>query len=81
VYAYSKEVKRQRDRERYANKKYEILKRRHELRDLKKQATAAVNDENIPCSTQATRISGVTQATKEGHVFYASNIYVPCYKC
>jgi heme oxygenase len=83
VYADSKEVKRHRDRERYANNKDEILKRRRELRELKKQPYAANNEENIPCSTQVTTISRVTQiqniATEEGHVFYTSNIYVACY--
>jgi hypothetical protein len=72
VYADSKELKRQRDRERYANNKYEILKCQRELRDIKKQPTAAKNDENIPCDTHATRISGVTQIQNigtKGHVF------------
>jgi hypothetical protein len=83
VYADSQDLKRQRERERYAKNRDDILKRRRELRELKKQPTADVNDENIPCETQDNRICGVTQihniASKEGHVFYASNIYVPCY--
>jgi LAS superfamily LD-carboxypeptidase LdcB len=83
IYADYKELKRQRERERYANNKCEILKRRRELQELKKQPIATENQENLPCCTQATRISGVTQiqniATQEGHVFYTSNIYVPCY--
>ena len=81
MYTDPKEVKRPRDREQYANNKDGILKRRRELRELKKQATANVNGENIPCDTQATRSCGVTQmqniATEEGHVLYSSNLYVP----
>jgi hypothetical protein len=69
VYAYPKEVKRQRDRERYANNRDEISKRRSQLRELKKQSTTDVNDE-----THASGKSGVTQlqyrATEEGNVLY-----------
>ena len=36
VYADPKEVKRRRDRERYAQNKEEISKRRRQLRELKK---------------------------------------------
>jgi hypothetical protein len=36
VYADPKEVKRQRDREQYANNRDEISKRRRQLRELKK---------------------------------------------
>jgi hypothetical protein len=42
VYADPREVKRQRERERYANNKDEILKHRRQIRELKKQSTAAV---------------------------------------
>jgi hypothetical protein len=80
VYADPREVKRQRERERYANNKDEILKRRRQIRDLKKQSTAAVNDENILCATQATGQSGVTQiqnmATEEGNVVCNCIVYV-----
>jgi hypothetical protein len=36
VYADPKEVKMQRERERYANNKDEILKRRRQIQELKK---------------------------------------------
>jgi hypothetical protein len=47
VYADPKELKRQRDRERYAKNKDEILKRRRQSRELKKQSTVRMNDENM----------------------------------
>ncbi|XP_047090056.1 uncharacterized protein LOC124701998 [Lolium rigidum] len=49
----TKEVKRRRERDRYANNKDEILKRRRHLRDLKKESMDAANVENIPSHTQA----------------------------
>ena len=71
VYADPKEKKRQRERERYAKNKDEILKRRHQLRELRKQSTTPVNDENTLNDTQAIGQSGVTQVqymdTEEGH--------------
>ena len=64
VYADPKEHKRRKERERYANNKDDISKRRRHLRELKKESMAVVNDGNIPCDTQTTGNSGVTQ----GHV-------------
>jgi hypothetical protein len=61
VYADPKEVKMQRDRERYATNKDNISKRRRQLQELKKLSTATVNNENILCATQAIGQSGVTQ--------------------
>ena len=58
MYADPKEKKRQRERERYAKNKDEILKRRHQLRELRKQSTTPVNDENTLCDTQAVGQSG-----------------------
>jgi hypothetical protein len=70
VYADPKEVKRHRDRERYAQHKEEISKRRRQLQELKKQSTVHVSNENKICDTQAIRQSVVTQRQDEGHVFY-----------
>jgi len=56
-----RELKRQRDRKRYAKNKDEILKRRRQLRELKKQSTAPVNDENTLCDTHDLGESVLTQ--------------------
>ena len=62
IYADPKERKRQRDRERYAKN-----------RELKKQATTSVNDDNTICQTPATGQSGITQqqyrTAEQGDVF------------
>uniref|UniRef100_A0ACD6A071 Uncharacterized protein n=1 Tax=Avena sativa TaxID=4498 RepID=A0ACD6A071_AVESA len=56
-----RELKRQRDRKRYAKNKDEILKRRRQLRELKKQSTAPMNDENTFCHTHNVGDSVLTQ--------------------
>jgi hypothetical protein len=77
MYADTKEVKRRRERDRYANNKDEILKRRRHLRDLKKESMDAANVENIPSHTQAkVGNSGIIQyMPSEGLVFYTSTFY------
>ena len=61
------------DRERYAKNKDEILSRRRQSRELKKQTTIPVNDENTLCDNFVTGQSGVTQhlcrTPALGHVF------------
>jgi hypothetical protein len=78
LYIDPKEVKRQRDRERYAKNKDEISKRRRELRELKKKKTTHLNDENTLCDTQPIGQSGVTQIqnmdNEESQLFYTCNI-------
>jgi hypothetical protein len=46
-----KELKRQKDRERYARKKDEILKKRRESRELKKVTCATQNGLHTPSNT------------------------------
>jgi hypothetical protein len=51
-----KQLKRQRDRERYARNKDEILKKRRESRELKRVASAIHDDQQTP-STMLDAIS------------------------
>lgn len=49
--ADSKELKRQRERERYARNKDEILKRRRQARELKKGTPAILTGQRTPSNT------------------------------
>ena len=73
IYADPKEAKGKRDREYYAKNKDDILKRRRQAREVKKQSTAIANDENTLCDLKSTGESVVTQVPNKtptgGHVF------------
>jgi phage tail tape-measure protein len=68
-----KDVKRQRDRDRYAKNKDEISNRRRQAWDFKKKPTDPVITENTLCDTQTTGQIDVTQqqyrAPAGGNVF------------
>ena len=70
VHADPKEVKRRRDRERYAQNKEEISKRRKQLRELKKQSICHVSDQNNFSDTQSITQPVVTQRQTKNHVLY-----------
>uniref|UniRef100_A0ACD5UJD4 Uncharacterized protein n=1 Tax=Avena sativa TaxID=4498 RepID=A0ACD5UJD4_AVESA len=81
-----KEAERRRKREWYARNKEEILKRRRQARELKKQKTTPIIEDNTLSHTPATGPSGVTQiqyrtpAEDVSHVVqqnYASQITTP----
>ena len=61
MYVDPTERRRQRDRERYAQDKDEILSRQRQYREHKKAATALMNVTTTELQTQATVPSGVTQ--------------------
>ena len=61
LHADLREVKRQRNREWYARNKDEILKRRRETRELKKQTMTHVVADNGVYHTPTIAQSGVTQ--------------------
>lgn len=59
-----KELRRQRDRERYAQNRDEILKRQRLSREKRKATTGLLNDDNTVSQTPATGQSVVTQLQK-----------------
>jgi hypothetical protein len=64
TYVDPKELRRQRDRERYAQNRDEILKRQRLSREKRKATTAILNDHTTVSHTPATGQSGVTQLQK-----------------
>uniref|UniRef100_A0ACD6A2F0 Uncharacterized protein n=1 Tax=Avena sativa TaxID=4498 RepID=A0ACD6A2F0_AVESA len=56
-----KEIRRQRDRERYAQNRDEILKRQRQYRELEKASNALLGNDDSATPTPATGISVVTQ--------------------
>ena len=61
IYADPKELRRQRDREWYAQNRDEILKRQRLSREKRKATTAILNDHTTVSPTPATGQSGVPQ--------------------
>jgi hypothetical protein len=64
IYADPKQLRRQRDRERYAQNRDEILKRQRLSREKRKTTTGLLNDSNTVSHTPAAGQSGVTQLQK-----------------